>query len=179
MEQVFNNKVRLSINLAAWNIQDPDLPDTIHELLERYKMPANMLTLEITETSMMNDPIRARNVLNTLSEMGVRVAIDDYGTGFSSLSYLKLLPVHELKIDKSFIFDMLDDENDATIVKSTIELAHNLGFKVVAEGVENQQTLLQLRILKCDLAQGYHLSKPQDIHSMADWIARYDPRIAL
>ena len=179
MEQIFNNKIRLSINLTAWNIQDPDLPNTIQELLDRHKMPANMLTLEITETSMMNNPVRARDVLNTLSEMGIRLAIDDYGTGFSSLSYLKLLPMHELKIDKSFIFDMLDDENDATIVKSTIELAHNLGFKVVAEGVENQQTLLQLRVLKCDIAQGYHLAKPQDVNTMASWIESYDPRVAL
>ena len=179
MQNIFEHDVRLAINLAAWNLQDPDLPATIQQLLTRYNMPAAMLTLEITETTMMNDPVRARNVLNELYKMGIKLAVDDYGTGFSSLSYLKLLPIHELKIDKSFVFDMSDDENDAIIVKSTIELAHNLGLKVIAEGVENQQTLLQLRLLKCDFVQGYYLSKPQDIDTLSHWLQDYEPKIAL
>jgi EAL domain-containing protein (putative c-di-GMP-specific phosphodiesterase class I) len=127
---------------------------------------------------MMRDPAHAREVLEQLSSMGIILAIDDYGTGFSSLSYLKLLPMHELKIDKSFIFDMLNDENDAIIVKSTIELAHNLGFKVIAEGVENNETLLQLRSHKCDSIQGYYLSKPQNIYQLIDWLGHYRPQIA-
>jgi diguanylate cyclase (GGDEF)-like protein len=179
MQHIFEHNIRLAINLSAWNLQDPDLHATVQELLTRYKMPAEMLTLEITETTMMKDPVQAREALNRLNKMGVILAIDDYGTGFSSLSYLKLLPVHELKIDKSFIFDMLDDDNDATIVKSTIELAHNLGFKVIAEGVENQQTLLQLRHLKCETVQGYYLSKPQDINALTQWLQNYNAKIAL
>ena len=176
---IFEHDIRLAINLTAWNLQDPDLHATVQDLLTRYEMPAEMLTLEITETTMMSDPVQARDALNRLNKMGIILAIDDYGTGFSSLSYLKLLPMHELKIDKSFIFDMLDDENDATIVKSTIELAHNLGFKVIAEGVENQQTLLQLRLLKCDSVQGYYLSKPQDINALTQWLQNYEAKIAL
>ena len=179
MQHIFKHDIRLAINLTAWNLQDPDLHTTVQDLLTRYEMPAEMLTLEITETTMMRDPVQARDALNRLNEMGIILAIDDYGTGFSSLSYLKLLPMRELKIDKSFIFDMLDNENDATIVKSTIELAHNLGFKVIAEGVENQQTLLQLRLLKCDSIQGYHLSKPQDISALTQWLQNYEAKIAL
>jgi len=179
MLNIFEHNIRLAINLTAWNLQDPDLHATVQDLLTRYKMPPEMLTLEITESTMMNDPVQAREALNRLNKMGIILAIDDYGTGFSSLSYLKLLPMHELKIDKSFIFDMLDDENDATIVKSTIELAHNLGFKVIAEGVENQQTLMQLRQLKCDTVQGYYLSKPQDIDTLTQWLQNYDAKIAL
>jgi len=179
MQHIFQHNIRLAINLSAWNLQDPDLQATVQDLLTRYKMPAQMLTLEITESTMMKDPVQAREALNRLNSMGIILAIDDYGTGFSSLSYLKLLPMHELKIDKSFIFDMLDDDNDATIVKSTIELAHNLGFKVIAEGVENQQTLLQLRQLKCDTVQGYYLSKPQGIDTLTQWLQNYDAKIAL
>jgi diguanylate cyclase (GGDEF)-like protein len=178
MQHVFKRNIRLSINLSAWNLQDPDLPSTINKLLTRHKMPANMLTLEVTETTMMHEPAHARKVLHELNSMGIILAIDDYGTGFSSLSYLKLLPMQELKIDKSFIFDMLDDDNDAIIVKSTIELAHNLGFQVIAEGVENNETLLKLRSLKCDSVQGYYFSKPQDIHQLINWFHQYQPKIA-
>jgi len=178
MQHLFKKGIRLSINLSAWNLQDPDLPQTIGTIIKKHAMPPNMLTLEITETAMMSDPVRARNVLNKLNKMEIILAIDDYGTGFSSLSYLKLLPVHELKIDKSFIFDMLEDDNDAIIVKSTIELAHNLGFKVIAEGVENNETLLQLRAQKCDYIQGYYISKPQDIYKLIAWLHNYKPQIA-
>jgi len=178
MQHLFKRNIRLAINLSAWNLQDPDLPQTIATIIKEHEMPANMLTLEITETAMMSDPIRARSVLHKLNEMNIILAIDDYGTGFSSLSYLKLLPVHELKIDKSFIFDMLENENDAIIVKSTIELAHNLGFKVIAEGVENNETLLQLRTHKCDYIQGYHISKPQDIYQLIAWLQSYQPQIS-
>ena len=122
---------------------------------------------------MMNDPVRAREVLHQLSAMGVDLAVDDFGTGFSSLGYLKMLPVNSLKIDKSFVIDMLDDENDAIIVRSTIELAHNLGLKVVAEGVENQATLLQLRQHRCDLAQGFHISRPLSKPELLAWYQKY------
>lgn len=172
MRYLFEQGINLSINLSTWNLQDPDLPSTIDKLLSYHQMPANRLTLEITETTMMNDPIRARSVLNELNEMGIILSIDDYGTGFSSLSYLKLLPVHELKIDKTFIFDMLSNESVAIIVKSTIELAHNLGYKVIAEGVENKETLLKLKALHCDIIQGYYISEPISIDQLVIWLIK-------
>ena len=110
--------------------------------------------------------------------MGIKLAIDDFGTGFSSLGYLKLLPVNDIKIDKSFVIDMQDDENDAIIVHSTIELAHNLGLNVIAEGVENQETLLHLRQRKCDIAQGYHISRPLPKDDFKQWLEKYRLRIA-
>jgi EAL domain-containing protein (putative c-di-GMP-specific phosphodiesterase class I) len=121
----------------------------------------------------MDDIIRAGEVLHELNEMGCELAIDDYGTGFSSLAYLKLLPVHALKIDKSFVIDMLEDENDAIIVRSTIDLAHNLGLKVVAEGVENQQALLRLKQLRCDYAQGFHFSPAMPEAEFRDWFSSH------
>jgi len=175
MRYLADKNLHLSINLSTWNLQDPDLPDTINKLLKHHKMPPELLTLEITETAMMHDPVRARSVLRDLNELGIVLAIDDYGTGFSSLSYLKLLPVHELKIDKSFIFEMLENENDAIIVKSTIELAHNLGYKVTAEGVENIETLEKLQKHHCDTVQGYYISKPIGIHQLIIWLMKHQP----
>jgi diguanylate cyclase (GGDEF)-like protein len=120
------NQLGIAINLSAWNLQDPTLPQTVGRALEKHGVPAPALTLEITESAMMNDPVCARSILLELSELGVNLSIDDFGTGFSSLGYLKMLPVNDLKIDKSFVIDMLEDDNDAIIVRSTIELAHNL-----------------------------------------------------
>jgi EAL domain-containing protein (putative c-di-GMP-specific phosphodiesterase class I) len=108
----------------------------------------------------MSDPDYALEIIRRLSKMGIRFSIDDFGTGYSSLSYLKKLPIHEIKIDKSFVMDMLENENDAVIVRATIELAHNLGLKVVAEGVENAETLEALRNLGCDVIQGFYFSQP-------------------
>ena len=122
----------------------------------------------------MHDPIKAREVLTTLSDMGVELAIDDYGTGFSSLAYLKVLPVKCLKIDKSFVIDMFDDENDAIIVHSTIDLAHNLGLSVVAEGVETEELLNKLRKLGCDYAQGYFIFKPKNSSEFIKWMNNYN-----
>ena len=168
----------LSINLSAWNLQDPELPDTIRRILQHYQFPAERLTLEITESAMMNDPARARTILHELHEMAIKLAIDDFGTGFSSLGYLKLLPVDSLKIDKSFVIEMLDNENDAIIVQSTIDLAHNLGLTVIAEGVENKETMQRLRKLKCDIAQGYHITKPLPQVELLEWLQRYNLKLA-
>jgi diguanylate cyclase (GGDEF)-like protein len=173
-----SHNINISINLSAWNLQDPQLPSVIRSALDTYGQTASKLTLEITESAMMNDPVRARDVLSKLSDMGIDLAIDDFGTGFSSLGYLKMLPVDCLKIDKSFVIDMLENENDAIIVHSTIELAHNLGLQVIAEGVENQETLLRLRRLKCDLAQGYHISKPVPRDQFQKWLKNYNPKLA-
>ena len=168
-----NPDLSISINLSVWNLQDPNLISFIKKTLDEDKIQSNKITLEITESAVMNDPVRAREVLTTLSEMGIQLAIDDYGTGFSSLAYLKLLPVKYLKIDKSFVIDMLQDENDSIIVRSTIELAHNLGLSVIAEGVEDEETLEQLRKLKCDFAQGYYIAKPMSSTEILKWIDSY------
>jgi EAL domain-containing protein (putative c-di-GMP-specific phosphodiesterase class I) len=128
-------------------------------------MSPSCLTLEITESDIMTDPIRARETLEFLSQMGVHLSIDDFGTGYSSLSYIKQLPVEEIKIDRSFVMEMTEDENDAVIVRATIDLAHNLGLTIVAEGVKDEPTWQHLRSLQCDIAQGNHLSEalPPDV----------------
>jgi len=163
--------MHVAINLSAWNIQDPNLPQTLGTLVHQHSVDPSLIELEITESTVMSDPIRAREVLSEIDEMGFGIFIDDFGTGFSSLSYLKLLPVNGLKIDKSFVIEMLDDENDKIIVQSTIELAHNLGLKVVAEGVEDSNTLVYLSKLNCDYAQGYFLSVPLTYENLIDWLA--------
>ena len=123
-------------------------------------MPADRLVCEITENTVMADPVRASAVLDGLRELGVGLSLDDFGTGHSSLSYLKRLPLDEVKIDRSFVAGMTDDENDAVIVRSTIDLARNLGLRVVAEGVETAEIMDELSALFCDIAQGYHISRP-------------------
>lgn len=171
--QKIHTGMSLSVNLSAWNLQDPDLPHAVSTALEKTQLPADLLTLEITESAMMSDPVHAREILELLNVMGVRLAVDDFGTGFSSLGYLKLLPVSSLKIDRSFVMEMLDDENDAIIVRSTIDLAHNLGFDVVAEGVENGETLALLGALGCNYAQGYFVCHPGPAERVAAWLGRY------
>jgi diguanylate cyclase len=128
-------------------------------LAER-SVPPECLELEITESMLMQDPVRARTTLERLAAIGVSVSVDDFGTGYSSLAHLKRLPVDTLKIDKSFVLDMAEDGADEAIVRSMIELAHNLGMRVVAEGVESAANWVRLAELGCDLAQGFHLSRP-------------------
>jgi len=150
----------MSVNLSVHNLHDVALLDQVRRMIKEYEMQPSCLTLEVTEGDIMTDPIRAKEILEALSMMGVTISIDDFGTGYSSLSYLKQLPVEEIKIDKSFVMEMMDDENDAVIVKATIELAHNLGLKIVAEGVKDQETWDRLRSLNCDIAQGFFISHP-------------------
>ena len=133
-------------------------------------MPANRLCLETTEDAIMSDTERALHTMTVLSNLGVKLSIDDFGMGFSSLQYLRRLPVSELKIDKSFIMDMIVDENDAIVVRSTINLAHNLGMSVVAEGVESQEIHDMLQILGCDMAQGYHIAYPMPAQKLMVWL---------
>lgn len=166
--------LRMSINLSAWNLQDPKLPQLIRDLLSQNGFTARLLTLEITESAVMEDPIRARQVLDELSLMGVSLAIDDYGTGLSSLAYLKMLPVNELKIDKSFVIDMLANENDAIIVQSTIELAHNLNLRVVAEGVEQAEIQACLQQGGCDSAQGFYIAQPMPESEFRQWYRKHN-----
>ena len=162
--------LHIAVNLSMRNLQDPHLPETIQQLLSRWRLAATWLEIEITESALAADPEQALQILTRLSEMGVRIAIDDFGTGYSSLSYLKRLPIDEIKIDKSFILGMANDENDATIVRSTIDLGHNLGLKVVAEGIEDQTTWNLLTTWKCDFAQGYFLSRPLPAPDLKTWL---------
>jgi diguanylate cyclase (GGDEF)-like protein len=152
--------VPVAVNLAAANVVDVTLPDAVAELLERHGVPAGRLECEISEHTAMADPIRATAVLEGLRELGVGLSLDDFGTGHSSLAYLKRLPLDEVKIDRSFVAGMADDENDAVIVRSTIDLARNLGLRVVAEGVETAEIMDSLAELRCDVAQGYFISRP-------------------
>jgi diguanylate cyclase (GGDEF)-like protein len=161
----------VAINLAAANIVDATLPDAVAAALERHGVPGHRLECEISEDTVMADPVRAMDVLGRLRELGLRLSLDDFGTGHSSLAYLKRLPLDEVKIDRSFVSGMTEDENDAVIVRSTIDLARNLGLDVVAEGVENEAILRGLGDLRCDIAQGFHLSRPLPAAELAAWLA--------
>lgn len=176
--QPYNGDISLSVNLSTHNLQDNDLLDEVSTCLNRYNIKSSSLELEITESAMMADPVHAKSLLTKLHDLGIRVSIDDYGTGFSSLSYLKQLPVAELKIDKSFVIDMINDENDAVIVRSTIDLAHNLGLMVVAEGVENKDVLDILTSLGCDIAQGYYFARPMSYTDFNTWLKTQFTNIA-
>jgi diguanylate cyclase (GGDEF)-like protein len=160
----------VGVNLSARNLLDVHLPDTVGDLLTRWEVPPSLLELEITESTILADPVRAMNILSRLNGMGIKLAIDDFGTGYSSLAYLKRLPVDELKIDKSFVQGMEDDENDAVIVRSTIDLGRNLGLRVVAEGVETASAWNRLAALGCDVAQGYYVSRPVPAGELAAWL---------
>jgi diguanylate cyclase (GGDEF)-like protein len=153
-------KVSISINLSPTTFLDTDLPDLIIGMLSLYDIPPHFVILEITEGSMIKDPDLAMEILTRLTQRGIRISIDDFGTGYSSLAYLKKLPVNEVKIDKSFVKDMITNKNDAVIVKSIIDLGHNLSLNVVAEGVENKQTAARLKELGCDELQGHFFSAP-------------------
>jgi diguanylate cyclase (GGDEF)-like protein len=166
----------VSVNLSTRDLMDQDLPDKLETILRRHRALAEGFCLEITESAIMDDPQRAETTLNRLAERGYKLSIDDFGTGYSSLAYLKRLPVDELKIDKSFVMAMEKDAGDAMIVRSTIDLAHNLGLTVVAEGIENEAVLTLLHELKCDEGQGYHMSKPLPVDKFCDWVARWQAR---
>ncbi len=162
----------VSVNLSTRDLLDPELSDRLAELLARYQVSARSFCLEITESAIMDDPQRAEAMLNRLSEQGFKLSIDDFGTGYSSLAYLKRLPVDELKIDKSFVMGMEVGEDDVMIVRSTIDLAHNLGLTVVAEGVETAEIMEHLRTLACDEAQGYHITRPLPVDDFLAWQVR-------
>ena len=166
--------VTVAVNLSARNLLDENMPKQIMRLLQQYQLPPKYLELEITESSIMTDPNRAMRVLDQLHELGVLLAIDDFGTGYSSLAYLKRLPVQTLKIDYSFVRNMLEDKQDEVIVNSTIHLAHNLGLKVVAEGVENEELLRRLNMMGCDDAQGYHIGRPMPADKADEWVSNSD-----
>ena len=163
--------LKVSVNLSTRDLLDPHLPQDVSQLLSRWRLPASAVELEITESTMMVDPQRSLEVLKRLHNMGIALSIDDFGTGYSSLAYLKELPVNELKIDRTFVEAMTSNRGDAFIVRSTIDLAHNLSLQVVAEGVEDQATMDELAGLGCNVAQGFHLSRPLPPQDFTTWLA--------
>ncbi len=163
--------VPVSVNLSAANVADLDLPRKVAEKLARRGLPAAALTLELVEDTLMADPERGRTVLGELRRLGVRTSIDDYGTGYSSLAYLRRLPADELKLDRSLTCDVADDERAAAIVRHTVALAHDLGLSLVAEGVEDVVTARRLAELGCDVAQGYAVARPMPVGDLLRWLA--------
>jgi diguanylate cyclase (GGDEF)-like protein len=168
--------ITISVNLSSKDLHDPELPDIVAGIAASTGIEPNWIMLEITESSIMNDPERALIIINRLHQMGYKFSIDDFGTGYSSLAYLKKIPLTELKIDKSFVFDVIKSESDAVIVNATINLAHNLGLQVTAEGVENEDVLEKLARFKCDLVQGYHFSKPLAFEDFHQWMMAYSAK---
>ena len=162
--------LRMAVNLSSRSLNDPDLVRQIDELLNRWQVLPQQLQLEITESAIMEDPTRAMSTLSRLYAMGIKLSIDDFGTGYSSLSYLKQLPVHEIKIDKSFVEDMINNNEDRVIVRSTIDLAFNMGHHVIAEGVNSPEALALLREMGCGLAQGFYISKPLSSNEVYQWM---------
>lgn len=183
LEQAFNQwrewqdegvDLQIAINLSARDLANPNLPARVAELCEQYKMHTNGIIAEITESAIMYNPEQVIEIMNEPDMQRLKFSIDDFGTGYSSLSYLKKLSVEEVKIDKSFIIDMVNDDNDANIVKSVVDLVHNLGHIVVAEGVEDIETLTQLKILGCDRAQGYFFSKAVPVNELMPIIRKIE-----
>jgi EAL domain-containing protein (putative c-di-GMP-specific phosphodiesterase class I) len=159
----------VAVNLSVRNLYEPELVSWLSEQLDRWSVDPRCLQLEITESELMDDPLLAMEVLGKVNALGVETSIDDFGTGYSSLSYLKHLPINELKIDRSFVGNMVRDESDLTIVRSTIDLSHNLGLSVIAEGVEDAATLSLLAGMGCDRAQGYYISRPVPAGKLEEW----------
>ena len=167
--------LKLSVNISAQDLLDPRMPEAILAALERHRVPTRLFGLEVTESGVMQDPGTAIGVLKRLRALGIDIAIDDFGTGYSSLAYVKQLDVTELKIDRSFVRNIVQDRKDRAIVLSTIELAHNLELTVVAEGVEDEASVQVLRKLGCDLIQGFVYSKPLAEGEFGDWFAAWTP----
>jgi diguanylate cyclase (GGDEF)-like protein len=167
---------KVAVNISARNLLDSELPDDVEKLLVKHRVTPDYLELEITESAIVADPARALDILTKLHDRGVHISIDDFGTGYSSLAHLKKLPVSSLKIDASFVSDMTDDENDAIIVRSTVDLSHNLGMNVIAEGVEDQETLDILKVLDCDYAQGFFICRPIPAADVTEWLRQHAPK---
>jgi len=162
--------LRMSVNLSARSLLDPDFPDVLAGLLAAHELPSKFLILEITEDTLMADQRRTLDIITRVANMGVQISIDDFGTGYSQLAYLKQLPASEIKIDRSFIQDMLVSRTDLSIVQATIGLAHALDLRAVGEGIETQAQADRLRLLGCDLVQGFHFGRPMPIDTLHDWL---------
>ena len=165
------NDLTLAVNASAINLHDDAFPDVLEGLMRRWRIEPGRLTIEITESAIVSNPENALRNAKRLHDIGVRLSIDDFGTGYSLLSHLKCLPVQELKIDKSFVMNMTRDQGDMVIVRTTIDLAHNLGLEVVAEGVETEEHLDTLRRLECDSGQGFLFGRPMPGEDWPEWMA--------
>jgi len=164
------HKLKVAVNLSTHNLHDAQLTKHIQQACQECGIDTSYLVLEITESAVMSDPIGAMKILGELSDMGISLSIDDFGTGYSSLAYLKQLPMDEIKIDKSFVMDMINDKDDYIIVRATIDLAHNMGRKVIAEGVESPEIWEILDRMGCDMAQGNYISIPRTADDFAQWL---------
>jgi diguanylate cyclase (GGDEF)-like protein len=162
--------IHVAVNISAKSLLDQDLPRKVQASLDRWKVDPRFLKIEITESSIMADPAHALAILSMLQSMGVRLSIDDFGTGYSSLTHLRELPIDEIKIDKSFVLGMTRSEADAAIVRTMIDLGHNLGKQVCAEGVEDETTWRMLMSLGCDLAQGFFIARPMPGEGLMQWL---------
>jgi diguanylate cyclase len=169
------HELSIAVNVSTRSLLDRDFPDQVADRLAAWQVPAGSLVLEVTESAVMADPALALDVLGRLHALGVGLALDDFGTGYSSMAYLKALPVDELKVDRSFVGQMASSTSDAVIVRSTIDLGHNLGLHVVAEGVESEGTWEELKTLGCDTAQGYHLGRPMPATELERWLQQAVP----
>ncbi len=166
--------IPVSVNLSPVTLHDRSFSDQIARLLEKWSVPARGLVLEITESAIISDVARATETVDKLHEMGVRISIDDFGTGYSSLAYIRRLRVSEIKVDKSFVLNMREINDDAVIVRSIVDLGRNLGLSVVAEGIEDVETWKLLETLQCTEAQGYFISRPMDAVSLRQWTEESD-----
>lgn len=162
--------IDIAVNLSPQTLHNASMLDDIQYALKDYRVPPSALWLELTETAVMSDPQQALEILTDLDRMGVKLSVDDFGTGYSSLSHLRRLPVDEIKIDRSFVMDMLNNQNDEAIVRSTIDLAHNMNLKVIAEGIEDQHTYALLQKLGCDMGQGYYMGRPVGSADFDQWL---------
>ena len=168
--------IRIAVNISSRNLHNEDFIPHIYKLLEKYKVAPSNIVFEITESAAMIDPDYSLSTLNRITELGIGISLDDYGTGYSSLSYIKKLPIEELKIDQSFIFNLDSDEDNAIIVYSTIQMAHNLGLTVIAEGVETFEILEILKIIGCDLIQGFYFSRPLPNLEFLEWLTAHNKK---
>jgi EAL domain-containing protein (putative c-di-GMP-specific phosphodiesterase class I) len=167
------HELAIAVNVSARSLLDLAFPDQVAGLLARWDLPAQLLIVEITESTIMADPTHALEILSRLNTMGVQIAIDDFGTGYSSMAHLKTLPVQALKVDRSFVSQMTSNSRDAVIVRSTVDLGRNLGLRVVAEGVEDVVTSQELDALGCDAIQGYYISRPVPPDDLIHWLEEH------
>ena len=167
-------RIPVAVNVSPRTLLDQDFPEVVRRLLERWNVPARFLRLELTENFLVADSGRSSSVLDGLSAVGVGLSIDDFGTGFSSLSYLKRLPIDEIKVDRSFVSNMLERVEDFTIVRATVELGRNLGLRVVAEGVQDRDTFDRLGDFGCDEAQGFYIARPLDAEAFWSWVSTHE-----
>jgi EAL domain-containing protein (putative c-di-GMP-specific phosphodiesterase class I) len=168
--RLLGQDITVAVNLSMRNLHDPTLPQQVAELLHKWDLSGECLTLEITESAIVSDPSGTKDIIRQLRELGVEISIDDFGTGYSSLAYLADLPVSEVKIDRSFVSRMADGSSETIIVTSTITLAHQLGLRAIAEGVEDEAMMPELEALGCDAVQGYAISRPLSSADATRWL---------